>query len=266
MSKYFLVPDLHGELDMAIGLLQQEGILDENYDRISDEITDDLIVIQIGDFLNCVGRSIVNDNRCLDYHGLFDILLVGNHEHPYFGGPAFAGFQYDPVINHRLKSLDARGIYKIAVDCDGILVSHAGIVAHWYDQYFDGNNSSEVAGGLNFIWKNPEWKGNHELFSSIGWERQGWSKWGSILWADWNQYKTPKLTQIVGHSVGDAVRLQYNGSQRKVTLKEVNAAKWNLWEAICIDLGAGKHSSSIVGVWIEDGNVRLVEYRKEENV
>lgn len=255
--KYFLVPDVHGELDMVAGLLLQEGLLDDSFERIQLDVN----VIQIGDLLNCVGRSINDDNRCLDHEHWFDVLLVGNHEHPYFGGPAFSGFHYDMVMNHRLKLLDSQGRYKVAVDCDGILVTHAGLVTYYYEKMFAGCTvaSSSVAEELNDLWDDPMNKGSNEFFSAIGWDRGGYGKWGGILWADWTQYKTPKLKQIVGHSVGEGVRVQINGYQ-------YGLEKWNKkfdWEALCIDLGAGKHSPTIVGAWIEDGNVKLVEYTEE---
>lgn len=256
MSKYFLVPDLHGELDMAAGLLTQEGLLNSFYERTREDVT----VIQMGDMMNCVASSVVDDNRCLDHEGWFDILLMGNHEHPYFGGPAFAGFYHDVMINHRIKKLDAIDRYKVAVNCDGILVTHAGLVTH-YANLYNFFEVDECASILNDLWQRDK---THEIFSAIGWERRGWSKWGSVLWADWTQYKTPKLKQIVGHSVGQGVRVQFEGKQveRHTDLENIDLDYFK-WEAICIDLGAGKHSTSIVGAWIEDGNVKLVEYKNE---
>ena len=254
MSKYFLVPDIHGELDICAGLLRQEGILNDQWERIDN----DTFTVQMGDFLNCVVSSLVNDNRCLDHSEWFDFLLVGNHEHPYFGGPAFSGFFKDPVMVHRLRLLDSMERYKVAVDCDGILVTHAGVTTDLFDALQqEGVKASKIADALNGLWKMDK---TAHPFSSISWNRGGPYKTGGILWADWKEYKTPKLTQIVGHSVGPEVRLQYKGSQREVTLKGVNRAEWNLWEAICIDLGAGKHSDRIIGAWIKDGDVTLVEY------
>lgn len=149
MSKYFLVPDLHGELDMATGLLQQEGFLDAEFGRINYDTT----LVQMGDFLNCVASSVVDDQRCLDHEDLFDVLLVGNHEHPYFGGPAFSGFHCDYVMMHRLKSLDSRGRYSVALDCDGVLVTHAGVTTELFGTDAATRTSKGWANKLNYLWR-----------------------------------------------------------------------------------------------------------------
>ncbi len=253
--RYFWIPDLHGELDMAAGLLQQEGILDSNWERIDNET----VTGQMGDFLNCVVESVGNDNRCLDHSEWFDILLVGNHEDPYFGGPAFNGFWKDPVLTHRLRLLESAGRYKMMVNCDGVLVSHAGITNELYNKYwkYDGNNPQKLADEINKLRSSDP---NHEIFTAIGWDRGGWGRSGGILWADWSQYLASQLKQLVGHSVGEGVRLQSEGKKHAFGRISTYKKPTPNWEAICIDLGAGKHSDTIVGAWIEEGNVRLVSY------
>ncbi len=263
MGRYFLVPDVHGELDMAAGLLEQEGLLNDEWERVEDDNT----TVQLGDFLNCVVNSLADDNRCLDHNSWFDVLLVGNHEHPYFGGPAFNGFWKDPVLTHRLRSLDSQRRYKVALDCDGVLVTHAGLASDLYKKY-EPATSEQWAGFLNYLWSNPEHKASHELLCAIGWDRGGHGREGGVLWSDWKQYKTSKLKQVFGHSVGEYVRVQRNGWQANIEyVHEFNSFIYKEtpknFESLCIDLGAGKHSPTIVGAWVEDGNVRLVEYTKE---
>ena len=81
MSAMLIVPDVHGCLDMAAGLLRKAGALDGDWARIN---RGELRTVQIGDLLNCVRSSIVDDKRCLDHaREWFDVLLIGNHEHPY---------------------------------------------------------------------------------------------------------------------------------------------------------------------------------------
>ncbi len=266
MSKYFLVPDVHGELDMVTGLLTQEGLLDDEW-SVRLELPDDPVtVVQMGDFLNGVATSVGDDSRCLDHEKLFDVLLVGNHEFPYFGGPAFGGFWNDQVLNHRVKLLDSMGKYKVALDCDGVLVTHAGVATDMYKKYPDLVTSQDWEKYLNTLWSRPEYKTTDELLCAIGWDRGGWGREGGVLWADWKQYKTSRLKQVVGHSVGKSVRVQSEGKQYDLhdlsELYSINSHRKG-WEAVCLDLGAGKHSDVIVGAWVEDGNVRLVEYRKE---
>lgn len=230
----FVVPDVHGNLDLLAGLLRQEGILDTDWERVDRETR----VIQLGDLCNCVGSSVIDDNRCLDHAtAWFDDYLVGNHEHPYFGGPRFSGFWADIVLGSRLRRL----VTGAAVAVDGILISHAGLGARWAHAAI--TTPERAAESLNELWRdNP----TARVFSQIGGARGGSAPWGGILWADWMEPKTTAFRQIVGHTVGQSIRI----------VEDIAG----LGLAYCIDVG-GKSGDRLAGAWIRDGEIETVEYR-----
>jgi len=229
----FVVPDAHGKLGLVHRLLREQGILGDNASRVDRETT----VVQLGDLCNCVPESVDDDLRCLDRAPeWFDVYLVGNHEHPYLGGPRFSGFYSDPEIAHRLKLLYSKGLLQAAYAADGILVTHAGVGAAW-QRSLDRRTAAGAASRLNKLWRA---RPTAELFGCIGRSRGGSSPTGGILWADWSEPKSDAFSQIVGHTVGDQPRWQKHAEGKF---------------AVCIDLGG---TTAIVGAWITDGKVELV--------
>ena len=231
-----MIADAHGRHDLVEGLLRQEGLL--GYAHRAGTT-----VIQLGDLVNCVANSIGADQECLrrapDW---FDVYLVGNHEHPYFDGPAFSGFWRDPEIGHLLRSYAARGFIRPCIAIDGVLVSHAGLSRRW-------GGSCESAEEAE-TWLTNEWQGrpNGLVFSAIGVERGGWHKSGGVLWADWREPKRMAFSQIVGHTVGPEVRWRRRNGKF----------------AACIDLGASKEvNGPLVGAWLIDGKVTIASYCHE---
>jgi hypothetical protein len=238
--KTLILPDVHGDLDMAAGLLRQVGALNESWERVQ---RDELRTVQLGDLCNCVGQSVVDDARCLDHvEEWFDVYLVGNHEHPYFGGPPFAGFWRDPVLAHRFAMLNATGLIRPCVVIDGVLVSHAGVTPEWG---FDSAQDAEHY--LNRWWASDA--AHAPAFAAIGESRGGWTRHGGILWSDWSEPKAKNLRQIVGHTVGAAVRRVEHGPD-----------SW----AICLDLGGGKHSTVLAGALVDDGQVDIVFFDRAD--
>lgn len=236
----FVVADVHGNLDALAGLLHQEGILDDGWERINRDVT----VVQVGDLCNCVASSVTDDNRCLDHvQQWLDVYLIGNHEHPYFGGPKFSGFFYDAVINHRLKALDSAGIIHACVAVCDILVSHAGVTEYWTDDYGDARH---FAADINDVWRESK---NAAVFSDIGPQRGGYARHGGILWADFMERKSRAFPQVFGHTVGDEIRWTHDAREG-----ERNTG----WFSVCIDLGAKSPGSRLAGAWIRDGKVETV--------
>ena len=232
-----IVPDVHGNLDMAAGLLRAAGAIDEGGARIA---RDDLRTVQLGDLCNCVGASLVDDARCLDHvEEWFDVYLVGNHEHPYFGGPAFSGFWRDPVLERRLRGLYDGGLVQPSVVVDGILVTHAGVTPSWGFRH-----AFEADEFLRRWWVADP--GGAPAFAQIGCARGGRALTGGILWSDWLEPKAQNLRQIVGHTVGRDVR-------------RVDFESRDGW-ALCIDLGGGKHGDRLAGALVRDGAVEIVVY------
>lgn len=239
----FIVPDVHGHLDLAAGLLERAGILSESWDRQRDV---DVTVVQLGDLLNCVGSSVVDDLRCLDHaREWFDVLLVGNHEHPYWGGPAFSGYHRDLYIDGRIRST-LGDLYRPAISVGGVLVTHAGLtVAALEALEVTSAWGAEVA--LTQLWREDP---TGPIFSTIGAARGGRHPQGGVLWSDWHEPKATVFSQLVGHTPGDGPRWQGGAGP------EHDGEPF----ALCLDVGAGKGRSQIVGAWIRGGKVELIAH------
>lgn len=156
MTDSFVIADAHGNADLVRKLLEQEGIVDPIDGRIDDVVT----VVQLGDLANCVAASTQNDIHALDLVilGLIDFILIGNHEHPYFGGPAFSGYWPDGEVRRRLYQIRDRGAMKAAHAVGDVLVSHAGLTSYWLREFGAwGMSAVEIADLTNGVWENdPE--------------------------------------------------------------------------------------------------------------
>ncbi len=271
MAETFVIPDLHGNRKLAVGLMKQEGLIEDidSPRRLRPEVT----VLQLGDLCNCVFGSINDDLYALKLveHGIIDYMLVGNHEHPYFGGTPFSGFGWFAELKSALVKLNDRGRIRAAREVDGILLTHAGVTADidqvdkWYGD--EGNKARQVAEGLNILWDRRDY--THGMFSAISFYRGGTSKLGSILWSDWREEKSHLFPQIFGHTVGETFRVEYLSSTIEYPDNDAPSFILQLPQSdldpievrtLCLDVGAGKHSSKILGCWIKGGGVRLVEY------
>lgn len=238
MSAYFVVPDAHGNGHLVRALLEQEGIIEQDFTlggrlicALRVKGPSEVRVVQLGDLANCVAVSINDDLDALDMvlSGLIDTMLVGNHEHPFFDGPPFSGFWPDPQVRRRLLDLNDRDLIAPSYNAAGVLLTHAGVHKAW-----GFKSASEANRYLNEWWDdNP----TAPAFSLIGPSRSGgWSRsrYGGILWCDWSELDPAPFPQIVGHTVGDDVRR--NG------------------ETVCLDLGCGKRSTRIAGCWLREGH------------
>lgn len=246
----FVVPDCHGNAHLVRGLLKQEGIIEQHLfgdDRpYATRIRPrgEVEVVQLGDLANCVLGSVNSDYDALYLvrQGIIDIWLVGNHEHPYFGGPKFHGFSYDPVIQMTINSLERGGSMKLAHAVGDILLSHAGLPIWAHRRLGTDLTVAGLAQAINRTWEEDH---NDPIFSAIGASRGGASAvGGGILWSDWSERKPRGLKQIFGHTVGKKIRME--GS------------------VMCIDLGGGKNSTRIAGAWIRSGEVEVVIHESKE--
>ena len=260
----FVVPDFHGNWKLAVGLLEQEGLIEDAgypWKRLRKDVT----VVQLGDLCNCVVSSINDDLMAIKLVGpVIDIMLVGNHEHPYFGGPPFDGFGFFAELKNEILKLNDRGLIQAALEVDGILLTHAGVCASAddIDDWHSDNKAAEFAEGLNGLWRARQYQ--HSMFSAIGRARGGRHPEGSVLWSDWKEQKTNHFPQIVGHTVGETWRAvgPMNGSPSFFLNRPYTNATPLPVQALCIDIGAGKKSRNILGAWIRDGEVILVEHER----
>lgn len=240
MTDAFVVPDAHGNAALVRGLLEQEGIIElDDHDVRRIRGPEDAHVVQLGDLANCVASSAHDDLQALElvHSGLIDTMLVGNHEHPYFGGPAFHGYFPDSQVRNSLYMIRNRGDLKAAHAVGDVLITHAGLTPWALRRLAPGLSAGAIAMTINGIWKTSP---RDPIFSVIGKSRGGYSNESGILWADWSEPKLRKLRQLMGHTVGDRIRHR-------------NAAT-------CIDLGGGKGSTRIAGAWIRDGEIQTVIY------
>lgn len=222
------IADAHGNAGLVRGLLAQE------------KPGSDVLVVQLGDLANCVGASESDDLAALELVGdQIDLMLVGNHEHPHFGGPAFSGFWPHLDVRRKLQELNDRELIQPSLAVGSILLTHAGVnvgLAESSHPEEGGWKSAEAADEeLRWAWKQNV---RYPVFSAIGRSRGGWEALGGILWSDWSEPKTQRFRQLVGHTVGEDIRRRDR--------------------AICIDLGAGKGRSRIAGAWIRNGRIKVV--------
>lgn len=262
MTESFIVPDAHGNWRLVLGLLEQEGLVENGYVDVR-RIRKEVPVIQLGDFGNCVTGSINDDLEALRLVGpIVDLMLVGNHEHPYFGGPRFDGFAHYDELRRALLRLNDLDLIRAAHEVDGILLTHAGVTgdADAIDKWYGGgeNKAAEMAHGLNTLWRNGDF--GHGMFSAIGRSRGGLNALGSILWSDWSEPKCTLFPQIFGHTVGKTWRVGGTNGGPNFSLTPPNGRVPLQVQTLCMDIGAGKHSTKILGCWIRDGEAELVEY------
>ena len=232
----FVVPDAHGAHEQVGRLLERAGIID----AIGRRVNHDVRVVQLGDLCNCTFNSIEDDLRCLERIGdWIDVYLVGNHEHPYFGGPPFAGFHRNHRIDERLMELSHASVVQPSIAVDGVLVTHAGVSTR------DGYTTADEADrNLRERW---EARPQGRPFSRIGSSRGGWDVRGGPLWADWSEPKCRKFSQVVGHTPGKEPRWRGAPLRAQPFL-------------LCLDVG-GKRGTELVGAWLRDGAIELVDAR-----
>ena len=253
--KTFVVPDAHGNRELVLGLLEQEEIVEDGKRIAGSEVQ----VIQLGDLANCVASSVNDDLDALALVGpVIDFMLIGNHEHPYFGGPAFTGFWPDPMVSRaRQRLADYRLIYA-AYAVDDILLTHAGLTE---DFSYEKELAQAWAGELNELWDHDP---TNIVFSMIGRSRGGWYENGGILWSDWSEPKSGKVRQIVGHTVGENWRafMPPNGGSPTFAMVLPDGDRHKV-SRLCLDVGAGKGATRILGAWVNEGEVTIVEYNAQ---
>lgn len=224
-----VVPDLHGRWWLAQGLLEEAGVVDRHGKR-----TDwtDVCVIQLGDLANCVAADRDIDLRLLGHaEEWFDVLIVGNHEHPYFGGPIFTGFFDIPEIREAVRKLHWCGCFRIGET----LITHAGITS----SLALPQNARQAEAAINEAWASDP--GRHPFFAQIGVTRGGWAGQGGLLWSDWAEKRELRgFSQIHGHTPVE------RGPKRRDEDDRF---------AINLDVGSGWPRTSvrrIVGLWVDE--------------
>lgn len=223
----FIVGDTHGNFDLIDGLFEN---LEKAGGFVDDENTVTLKV-HIGDLINGVGENTADILVLEKGRELFDMIILGNHEYPYFGGPAFSGFRHDSQIKRELHRLYEDRILVPSLWIEGNwLATHAGLNR---DYGFEGANVASKMINDRF-----DLDPTDSLFSAIGRKRGGSDRFGGILWADVSEPKHGAFHQIFGHTPmldGPTIVTDDAGFMR-----------------VNIDIG-GKLGASLGGMMIVDG-------------
>lgn len=227
--KTFVVGDVHGKPDLVECLLTDAGVLDVEGNRVPGVRS-----IQVGDLANCVADDRDGDLECLDRAASwFDVVLVGNHEHPYFGGPAFSGFRHLPEVAERLRLLELAGVYQPAALVGETLITHAGATPDW-----GWESAEEAYDAIAAAWLESP---NALVFSRIGQYRGGGHMLGGILWSDIREPKSGEFRQVIGHTPLDELVVSYaDGDEQK-----------DSWLLRHVDWG-GKHFHRLAGIWLDE--------------
>lgn len=238
-ARTFVVPDLHGRWALAAGLLDAACVPADPVWRRREKVT----VVQLGDLANCVGRDRDADLAILERaQHWFDVVLCGNHEHPYFGGTAFSGFAWFAEVEAAIKRLDWQPCHLIG----NTLLTHAGLTPDWNRRTARGAD-----GWLRARWQESRASGP---FNRVGRARSGGASWmpacGGVLWSDWSEPRAT-INQVHGHTpLPDGPGRRDKG------------------DTFAINLDCGGHGDvrRIVGLWLDaDGTPgEYVEYEQPD--
>jgi hypothetical protein len=260
----FVVPDLHGQTELMLGLLRAAGIATPDGLRTEETAAD--TVISVGDLINGVMADWSNDEDILKRaDGLVDLIVLGNHEHPYYGGLPFSGFSPSPAVRSALYAWELTGRVVHEVVIGDTLITHAGVHAK-----FRFGTAVEAAAAIEDVWDNyesyatvrmsgPQYTRNRDfgfvkpngkqyalpmgsLVDGMSEKRGGWLGYGGVLWSDWSEPKNTAFSQVLGHTPVET---------GPVLIQHLKSEKFTL----NLDTGA-KGGKSPVGVWLDaDGEI-----------
>lgn len=215
MKKILTIGDIHGK---------------DIWKRLVTEDCDKIIFI--GDYVDAFDKTdeeIVNN--LLDiiefkkrWHSEV-VLLIGNHElnyFPKFGHQHYGSSGYRPLIADKLRDIYSsykpffQYAYQLEDETRKYLWTHAGVTNSWYNRIFSPELNHQniltedkltVADELNMMFAEKL-----ECMTQVGWERGGYHKQGSPLWADIREFTERGIPlrgyyQIVGHNPVKDIRV-----------------------------------------------------------
>ncbi len=133
-------------------------------------------------------------------------LLIGNHEMHYYNDEYQVNRfsqEYYERYHAILTGKETAGLFQIAKQAEMYLFVHAGVTKGWYECY---EETLEVLGKNIAAQLNRFFAEAQEVFNEIPYERGGYDKHGSPIWADFWELKDEEIRfdstviQIVGHS------------------------------------------------------------------
>jgi hypothetical protein len=229
-----IIGDVHGHFKNLRRLLIEQGAINEDNERINQ---DTLKVYCTGDLIDG-GVNRMGDFLILDYiEEWFDEVVIGNHEYPFMGGPAFVGLRsHDRQLQLRLLELEEKGVYVPSIAIGDTLLTHAGLSSRWsFKTAQDANDA------IRAIWDNAI--ETTDDVPILDWVGPGRSKFGNdvggVFWLDWSEPRNLNINQVVGHTsfIEGPIVTRY----AKNTIEH-----WN------VD-AAGKFGLGLGGIIIEEG-------------
>lgn len=244
MKPVLAIGDVHGHLDRLEELLEQEGIINADGDRINNDVE----VIQLGDLGHFGGTrgSPTGDHMCYEFalgRNWVDIVLWGNHDRAVVSKiHEFSGFEKpsDTTIKLMLELQNQDRLIFCAAR-HGYFLSHAGLHAQWKHQPLpdsvDRNDPEQAAAYIN--------GGNDTaVVDAVSMRRGGRAPFGGLLWRDASERLFNGFPQVFGHTAKPKIR-KYLADDRV---------------SYCIDIG-GKDQHRLAGIWLPDE--RLVRIGEE---
>lgn len=204
-KKIIVIPDIHGRT------FWKEAV---------KNIDDFKRVIFLGDYLDpypfeniTVEVSISNFKEIIDFkkkHGEKVVLLLGNHDMPYFSNDYYKMNDYhcrhSRFFHNDIANLfdENRDMFKIAYVEDDILFTHAGCTSGWIQDVFTDlyeiTTLDDLAFSLNNLLNTKE---GLKYLSMVSMLRYGPDLYGSCIWSDVREMMTEhtdeKLKYLIKH-------------------------------------------------------------------
>lgn len=209
MSKIAVIPDVHGR---------------QFWKSIITRIDDYDHVIFLGDYLDpyqhdniSVEDAIKNFKDIITFykdHKDKVILLLGNHDMPYYSSEYFKMFSYHCRHSYTYHDMiyelfdDIHDAFNVITIIDNIIFTHAGVTNQWIDELnsliglnIDVNSKKSLLDINNLLKDN-----NIEYLGMVSSYRGGTDIAGSCMWADINEHRyiennLDNFKQIFGHTI-----------------------------------------------------------------
>lgn len=260
MTEYFVIGDTHSHHEMIKLLLQEQGLLNADENRLHPEVK----VVHLGDLINAVEDSYEDDIKSLALvkDGIIDHLILGNHEAPYFGFTAFAGFYPHGEIKNIIYDINVKPCMAIG----NLLLSHAGVGKIY------GEDLGSAQEAVQRLYDAFLYNRRAPILDGIGWSRGGKEKYGGVLWSDWSEPKCAKFSQLIGHtpSSDQNVRFYTNDftGEERHTIPSYDilypASSSNGIKEVTYNIDVGCNltgfspSDRIAGVWVTNKYLKFV--------
>lgn len=182
---------------------------------------DETFTVFVGDYLDpypfeniTVEDAIPNFKEIIEYkkqHMDNVVLLLGNHDMPYFSDKYYHLSRYHSRhSNYYHKEiqdifLENKGLFKLAVVVNGVLITHAGVNNHWLTNELglsEDATAEETADAINKMLDDESDRGMRNLYM-VSWHRGGYDNYASCVWMDVHEMTNNETTykQIFGHTL-----------------------------------------------------------------